>query len=194
MNATRILLPALGLVCALQWTLPAFLIHRGQTTLQQGIQYRFRTAPIDPADPFRGRYVQLDFDAARVFPGNLDPELRRGQRVFAPIRVDDQGYAAFGALRQTPPDRGDYLQVEVLWNNAEELRLRLPFDRYYLDEHLAPEAERLYRESRRRDDPAAEEDPQRPAYVSVRVRDGYAVIEELYIDGQAVRTHLRELP
>ena len=60
---------------------------------------------------------------------------------------------------------------------------------YYLDERLAPEAERRARRPGRGD----EEDPRRPAYASVRVYKGYAVLEELYIDGRAVHELLREV-
>lgn len=187
----RLLVLGLVLTCAAQWAVPVFLIYRGQTTLQQGVQYRFRTAPVDPADPFRGRYVRLDFEAARIVPQGSARELEADQRAYASLARDAQGDAIVTGLGVTPPDAGDYLHVQVLWNHGEELQMRLPFDRYYLDERLAPEAERRYWAGRPgRGD---EEDPRRPAYATVRVYKGYAVLEELYIDGRSVHELLREV-
>ncbi|MEQ1439653.1 GDYXXLXY domain-containing protein [Fontimonas sp. SYSU GA230001] len=186
---TRTLVLGLVLVSVAQWAVPAFLIHRGQTTLREGAQYRFRTAPVDPADPFRGRYVRLDFEAARIVAQGAASAFEPGQRVYASLGRDAQGDAVIAGISATPPSSGDYLQAEVQWNNRDELRLRLPFDRYYLDERLAPEAERRYWASRPRRG-AEEEDARRPAYVTVRVRKGYAVLEELYLDGQPVHERL----
>ncbi|WP_370309609.1 GDYXXLXY domain-containing protein [Sinimarinibacterium flocculans] len=180
----------LTLAVILQWAVPGHLIRRGQQTLEQGTAYRFRTAPVDPVDPFRGRYVALDFEAARVPLPRGQGGYRRGQRVYAPIRVDDGGDAVLGAPLRQPPESGDWLEATVLWVNADELRLRLPFDRYYLDEHHAPEVERRYRDTNRM--PADGEDPRRPAWAQVRVRNGYALIEMLYVDGRPVSELMRE--
>lgn len=182
-------LPLLGLVllCAAQWAVPACLVQRGQTTLTQGTQYRFRTAPIDPVDPFRGRYVVLDFEAARLALRTGAETFDAGQRVYAPIVVGNDGFATLGVPAVAKPTGGHYLQARVQWVNGGEIGLRLPFDRYYMDEHAAPEAERRYWEASRPRGTTEAEDPRKPAFVTVRVRDGYAVLEELYIDGRPVR-------
>lgn len=186
-------LPLLGLVlvCAAQWAVPAYLVHRGQTTLTQGTQYRFRTAPVDPVDPFRGRYVVLDFEAARMTARPGSEAVEAGQRVYAPIVVGADGFASFGVLTRTTPTGSDYLEVEVQWVNGGEFGLRLPFDRYYMDERQAPEAERRYWDANRGRAVADGGASPPPTYVSVRVRNGYAVLEELYIDGTPVRELLR---
>ena len=49
----------------------------------------------------------------------------------------------------------------------------LPFDRYYMEEKLAPAAEAAYRQNSGRE--------KRDAYVVVRIRSGRAVIEDLFI-------------
>ncbi len=186
---------ALALVFALHWAVPAALIQRGTATLEHGTQYRFRTAPVDPVDPFRGRYVALDFDAARIAV-NAQAEYVEGETLFAPIVVDEDGFAHLQPPQRALPQQGDALKVEVLWRNEGELGLALPFDRYYLDEALAPEAEQLYRERNARVNPDASDDadPRRPAYVTVRVLDGYAVLEQLYIDGVPVRALIDAQP
>jgi len=54
-----------------------------------------------------------------------------------------------------------------------------PLDRYYMDEHAAPAAEATYREHNRRE---------------VRVKEGDAVVEELFIAGMPAREFLRRKP
>jgi uncharacterized membrane-anchored protein len=192
MSGLRVAVVLLVLGIAAQWAVPGYLIQRGQVTLHEGTAYRFHTAPVDPVDPFRGRYVALDFEAASITLARHDPALRSGQRVYAPIRVGADGYAVLDAPLPQPPGTGDYLVATVLWINANELRLQLPFDRYYLDETLAPEAERRYWDANRLRG-ETDEDPRRPAWAQVRVRGGYALIEELFIEDRPVRELLREM-
>lgn len=176
--------------CLLQWALPLSLIQRAQATLEQGTAYRFRTAPVDPADPFRGRYVALDFEAAQI-EAPAPTRFASGARLWAPIAVGADGYARLDVPSDRIPATGDRLAVRVQWQDEGRLRVALPFDRYYLDEHRAPEAERLYRERAAPPRAGDEEDPRRPAYAVVRVRGGDALIETLVIDGMPVHERLR---
>ncbi|MFT4045269.1 MAG: GDYXXLXY domain-containing protein [Solimonas sp.] len=176
----------LAFACVLQWALPASLALRSERTLRDGARYYLRTAPVDPLDPFRGRYVTLRFDARTTAAAS--ERLQDGDAVCVPIRAADDRYAVFGPASRTPPASGDYLRARVArFAGDGTIELRLPFDRYYLDERAAPAAERAYRDANRRD--AAHE-----AYVTVRVRDGDAVLEELFIDNVPVRRMLRAAP
>lgn len=112
--------------------------------------------------------------------------------MYAPVKVGADGFATLEPPRAVRPAQGDWLAVRILWHNEQQLRVALPFDRYYLDEQLAPEAERLYRERNRiagnTETGAA---PLLSTYASVRIRDGNALIEELYIDNVPVRTMVK---
>lgn len=176
-----LLLAGLCAAALLQWAVPAWLVARSEITLQSGARYYFRTAPVDPADPFRGRYVTLAFDAA-VLPPDLS--FRAGERVWLPLRVGRDRYAYFSEALRAPPARGPYLAARVRWSGADQLRVELPFDRYYLDEALAPAAERAYRQ-------ASRARATLPAYVSVRIWRGNAVLEELFLDNVPLRRYLR---
>ena len=173
-----------GLLCIGQWSVPGALILKHQRTLSNGTVYAFRTAPVDPEDPFRGRYVALDFAAAELAAVPADP-MPHDVPLYAPITVDTQGFAQLGLPAPAPPARGDWLPVRVAWQDEGRVRLQLPFDRFYLDEALAPEAERRYREADQ--GPTSRADA---TYVMVRVRDGHAVIEMLYLNGRPVHVDL----
>jgi uncharacterized membrane-anchored protein len=167
------LLPALLVVCLLQWTVPLGLIWQHQATLRTGTVYRFRTAPVDPVDPFRGRYVQLRFEAAQLPSSPLAwPE--DGSPLFAPVTTDADGDARLGTPVPQPPEQGDWLPVRLHHRSDTATWVTLPFDRYYLNEHRAPAVERQFRDA----GVAAR------AYAEVRVRNGHAVIQALVLPTQ----------
>ena len=60
MNRRSLLIIALiGL--AAQFSVMGLMIARREMTLRNGVVCRFLTAPVDPYDAFRGRYVALNF-------------------------------------------------------------------------------------------------------------------------------------
>lgn len=181
----RLRLPLFVLLAVVQLAVPAAMIAGRERVLATGEVFRFRTAPVDPYDAFRGRYVALGFpDAEAVLPAGQKPP-RRGERVYVELERDDEGFARLGTFRRERPEAGPYLRLRVLWTADDRVSLELPFDRYYLEEPLAPEAERLYREHSGGGD-------RRTAWVAVRVLDGRAAIEELYVGGVPIRDFVRE--
>jgi uncharacterized membrane-anchored protein len=175
---------ALGLfvlLCVAQLWVTGSGIARYERTLSQGVVYRFESAPVDPEDPFRGRYVRLRF-AAEETALPMQESTGHSRKVYAVLGVDDRGFAVFTELLEAAPAEGDYLYVDVQPTWVEKgtvARLSLPFDRYFMEESKAPAAEKAYREATRRGGEA-------DAFVTVRVLDGLGVIEDLYIRGVAV--------
>lgn len=182
MNRARWLWLALIVVFTAQWLAPASLVVRGWRTLHEGQRYYFRTAPVDPVDAFRGRYVVLSYEAATV-PSTREMALRRGERVYAPLTVGADRFAKLGAPQRQPPN-GPYLEAHVRSTGSRDVVLQLPFDRYYIDENLALAAEKAARDASGRRGEVSR------AYVTVMVRDGHAVLEELFIDDVPVHRYL----
>ena len=175
----------LGLLAGLmlvQVALPVSMIAKRETTLKYGTAFRFKTAPVDPYDAFRGRYVALRVEVNKVNkPGGM--ELKYGQKVYAQLSVDENGFATIAQVAVQKPGRGAYLEARAGYSQRDEVQLDLPIDRYYMEEKSAPRAERVYREHSVRG--------KQDAYVVVRVMDGFAVIEGLYIDGRKIEDLLR---
>ncbi len=55
----KILIAAFFCVALLQIYTPVSMIIARESTLKEGVLFRFKTAPVDPYDAFRGRYVAL---------------------------------------------------------------------------------------------------------------------------------------
>ena len=84
----------------------------------------------------------------------------------------------------TTPISGDnVIQVEPGGNWDDRQHVVIPFTKFWVTEKSAPEAEKAYLENSRRD--------KVNAYVTVRVRNGDAALEQLYIDNQPLPEFLR---
>jgi uncharacterized membrane-anchored protein len=168
-------------MAAAQLAVPAWMIVSHEEILRTGEVFKFRTAPVDPYDAFRGRYVwlRIEHDSLPVPPG---VQWTRGQEVFATIETDTNGFSRLGELRAVRPDIGPYLTVRINQIYGQTAHLHVPLDHFYMEESLAPAAEKAYREHSRATN--------RTAYITVRIRDGSAVIENLWIDGRPIREFL----
>jgi hypothetical protein len=176
---------ALWIVLAVaQLALPAWTIVGEERILRQGRQIKLQTRPVDPADVFRGRYVALGFAVEEVPRALVRGEFQHGDTGYLELREGPNGFAEVVALHKEMPEGELVLRGEVNFLTPETVGIQLPFDRYYMDEHDAPQAEAVYRER-------ALDEPQE-SFVLLRVLRGRAAIEELYVGGKPVRDLLRK--
>lgn len=170
-------------LAVIQLAVAADAIIRSELALRSGEVFRFKLQPVDPVDAFRGRYVALRFAVEKAPVAEGVPPLHQ-QEIFVPLVVDADGFAAFGPADLQPPASGAFLLLRSGFDHLDDngdrvVSLILPFQRYYMTEELAKEVDRsLWRRGRR------------PAWVTVRIRNGAGVIEDLFIDGMPVREWL----
>jgi uncharacterized membrane-anchored protein len=171
----RLPLILLAIVFLIQWAVPVSMILGRERVLEQGTEVKFSVQPVDPYDPFRGRYVRINARPVIDESSSWPEGLKRGERVFAIIEPDDQGFAQATEVVADRPQAGLYLQGKALWPRSRSLDFGL--DRYYMNEKMAPATERLVGE---RLQTGAE------VHITVRILDGDSVITGLYVDGVAV--------
>lgn len=185
MNRT-VLLGIFAIVAVAQLAVPAQMIWSRENIMEGGVRYKFLAQPIDPYDPFQGRYVSLSVGQMRApVPENWYPE--PGETAYATLGVDDEGYATVESVSQTPPTQGDYVRARVSWTDVQQqtVMLDMPIDRYYMNEWAAPNAERAYWDNQRQEDI--------DVYVTVRVLDGEVVIEGLFIDDIPIEEYVKNM-
>lgn len=166
---------------AVQLAVPAWMIARQLSTLREGRAFKFRTAPVDPYDAFRGRFVALRFKAEEA---DTPEQFQHGQHVYVALAEDADGFAKVERVSSQPLRGDNVMRVKVDYSSDHKAHLVFPFDQYYLEEKMAPLAEEAYRNASRRN--------HENAWVIVRVHHGYAALEELYVDGKPIREFLRE--
>ena len=181
MNSKKILLTAFILVALAQLYVPAKMIWEREEVLDKGTEYKFKTAPIDPNDPFRGKYITLNYDENTV-EIESEKDWRRGDKIYIHLTMDSDGYARIAsASKEKPPDNKDHIRAKVnyVWGNgSNRLTIDYPFDRFYMEESKAYDAELTYRQSQR--------DTSKITYALVSVKNGEAVLKDVLIDGISI--------
>lgn len=176
---------ALGAMVLAQWVIPLQMIGNSEAIFKKGTAFRFECAPIDPNDPFRGKYIVLNFTLANYIADTADA-YTNGQQVYAVLGTDSSGYATILALKEKQPDTGHYLITRVdythTYNGVQTVVLDIPFSRYYLDEFDAPKAEEKYREGTQ----------SRTAYAEVYLYKGQARVKDVVVDGKPLAQWLGE--
>jgi uncharacterized membrane-anchored protein len=163
-----------------QWYVPLSMIVDSNKTIEEGVEYHFRTQPVDPSDPFRGKYITLDFNAAQYHIADTSQLhfLERSQ-VYATVGKDTAGFAQIVKLSIEPPDGDvDYIAVEYTYTYDSTAYLNFPFSRFYLEESKASEAERVYWQSRI--------DTSVTCYAKVRVWKGDAKVVDVMINDSSI--------
>ncbi|HRH68557.1 MAG TPA: GDYXXLXY domain-containing protein [Flavobacteriales bacterium] len=169
----------------------AWMIVGHERVLQEGAVYRFRTAPIDPRDPFRGEYVVLNFEVERgrwPMYGNANT-VAPSMHAFGLLGTDSAGFARIVSFAEERPEAGDFIPVEYLsWTPDTLFGVALPFDRYYLEEGDGPKTEQLMAPQWNGE---ALQQPL-PSYAVVRIHQGEAVIEDLMVGDRSIHEWLKE--
>ena len=183
---------AFGLMALFQLALPGWMIIGHERVLQQGEVFLFRTAPIDPRDPFRGEYVQLDFEAETgnwSMPGAT--AAYQENMAYGLLERDADGFARIGQLQGARPTEGAFIKVQFMtWGNDDVQRISLPFDRFYLEEGDGATTEKMLQPQWNKDTLVQP----LPAHAVVRVLHGEAVIEDLVVGGKSIQVWLQEVP
>ncbi|MDZ8118411.1 GDYXXLXY domain-containing protein [Pontiella agarivorans] len=182
----KIYLLVLLLTVFIQLAVPVRMILNREKVLRDGERFSFKTRPIDPADPFQGRFVRLQIqDDYCTVPQEKAADFRGKQRIYAAIEVDEDGYARFTEGLQEIPESSAYLKTRtrggytaVRDSETCKVGLQLPFNRFYMEEDKAPRAERIAADASRRGD----------CWVDVRILNGRAVIEDVYVEGESIRS------
>ena len=167
----------LGALIAVQFAVPLSMIRSRENILHNGELFRFKTQPIDPADPFQGRYVRLGIDGEIKNQVDQSAPLTSRPIVYATIESDAEGFARFSGWSLKKPESKNYLKTRIGYVLDDGIQIKIPFDRYYMDEVKAPRAERLVWEATRGTH----------CWAEVRVLNGKAAIEEVFVEGQSLQ-------
>lgn len=158
-------------------------VIQNSMTMQSGELFLFPTAPVDPYDPFRGKYVQLSFEQRSAPLDISETTPLKKSIVYGIISKKADGSAIISSIVYSRPSDLPYLAIPIkkyqmyYSESSRTVEYSFPLDRFYMNEKLAPIAEQIYRENQR--------DSSR-ALLAVRVKNGHGTIEDLLVDGQPI--------
>ena len=171
------------ILALVQWIFPGRTIWEKNQILKHGQTFKFKTEPVDPSTPFKGKYILLNFEQSS-FTDTVNRGLQSNERVYVVLTSDPQGYAVIQDISVKEPNSTNaYVEAQVYYVSSGKdsitVHLNYPFDEYYMDEYKAPRAEAVYRESTT--------DTASLTYATVKILKGEAVIENVYINDVPIR-------
>ncbi len=177
-----------ALLVIAQWLVPGQMIWKKEKVLAEGIAYKFQSAPIDPNDPFRGKYIVLNFKETSLTV-KKDTSLDYGEKVYVTFSVNKEGFAIINTVSKTNPSKKDFLETTINYvsneNDSTTIFINYPFDKFYMDEYKAPRAEAIYRERNI--------DTSQKAYALVNLLNGDAVIKDVFINDESIHQIIRKV-
>ncbi|MBC3757872.1 GDYXXLXY domain-containing protein [Hyunsoonleella sp. SJ7] len=174
-------------VAIAQLFVPAQMIFNREDILATGKAYKFKTRPMDPSDPFRGKYITLGFEEDRHF--TADSIWQRGEEVYVYLDVDSLGFAeVFRVSKIELPDiKKDFVYAKASWYSIydNELSIEYPFDRFYMEESKAYDAEVAVQDNQN----AGTLDD---VYALVFIKEGEAVLDDVLIGEVPIKDYVEQ--
>ena len=182
--------------------IPAYIAVSSQNVLNNGKLYKFKPMAYDPFDPFRGKFLRVNYERNNI-PTKFD--FKEGQTVYVSIGVDKEGFAFFEEAFKSPPKHKAYLKSTVEWAGFDELlqrqiemaiedddfdlssidtrsvvNIKIPdnMNKFFINEDDAGRAEKVFFRE------------QANIYIGVRVLDGEARLEDIYVRDQPILDYL----
>ncbi|HPG05859.1 MAG TPA: GDYXXLXY domain-containing protein [Saprospiraceae bacterium] len=163
-----LLIAALGI----QLIVPLSTIWNNWRVLAHGEKHFLACAPVDPTDPFRGKYLTLHFAIEDSSYAAL-PDWEIDQTVYGHFIHQADGSSIIDQISTSIP-QGDYCKVIIAdfvqRQDGYRVMIRLPISRWYVEESQAQEMEVRYREHMRN---------HRPLLAEVHVFNGRLVLSGL---------------
>jgi hypothetical protein len=175
-----------------QWLVPLVGVWQHERIIARGVAVRFECGAPDPYDPFRGRFLAVRPAETMVLapegmPNRADGADRVMVPVWATLVADEHGLSHIQTLSLEPVSGptvirlGARLSVET--DGAKMVMISWPLDRFYLNERLAPDADRLVAERLGRG---------KPPVAEIRLLDGQAVLTDILLYGVSIRETVKQ--
>jgi len=173
----KLLIIIFALLCIVQIAVLGNLTYKGN---QKGRTVFVKCSLYDPYDIFKGRYLQLSIDYSSLnfkdFPQlkELKDSLTAGySRIY--LTLNDK-YEIVNVSGKPPKGNELYIKGKYSYSYEEILHMKFLFDRYYLQEDLAPKAESYLRKQK---------DPDIKLELSVD-KEGNSRIKNLLVNGKRI--------
>ncbi len=158
MFRTKAIWPAIALVVAVQSAALAWMVSDRLSLIKNGKEVVLAVAPVDPRSLFRGDYVILNPDIARINTNQAPKGIRNNDEVYVVLQKAPNGTWSYVSLRKAlPQDLGKSriavrARVKSVWRDRRtgqtKLSLRYGIEKYFVPEGAGKALEKKVRERR----------------------------------------------
>lgn len=175
-----------------QWLVPLVGVWQHERIIARGVAVRFECGAPDPYDPFRGRFLAVRPAETMVLaPEGIGQSADGANRILVPVWAtlvaDEHGLSHIKSLSLEPVSGPTVIRLGACLsgetNGAKMVSINWPLDRFYLNERLAPDADRLVAERLGRG---------KPPVAEIRLLDGQAVLTDILLDGVSIRETVKQ--
>ncbi len=180
-----LIIGAFALMVIAQWFVPGKMILDQENALTEGTPYKFRTSPIDPNDPLRGKYISLRYEMDKA-PLVGTATIKWEDQVYVYIEEDAEGFAkATKASKVKLETEQDYILATAhnSYIETDTVYFNLHFNRFYVEESKALPAEKLVNQANR-DSLLAN------CYGLVYVKNDVAVLENVFVNNMPIKEYV----
>ncbi len=181
---------------------PVYVAVSSQNVLSNGKLYKFKPMAYDPFDPFRGKFLRVNYETDNV---RTKFDFKEGERAYVSIGVDKEGFAFFEEAYKSPPKKEDYLQTTIKWSGAVEqvldqieaaaeqdgfdissidsrgsVGIKIPdnMNKYFINEDDALRAEKIMLKEREN------------IYIGVRILEGEVRLDNIFVHDQPILEYI----
>ena len=168
-----------------QLFVPAQMIFDLENTISKGTAFKFKTQPVDPSDPFKGKYIYLNYEIGSVITG--DSIWTNDAPIYVMLTTDSLGFAKVKAVYREVPQNTDFVKAKVNWYDEYEhtVNFSFPFDEFYMNETKAYDAELAYINAQRDSLP-------NNTYALVYVLNGKGVLDNVFINDVPIAKYVEK--
>ncbi len=154
--------------------IPLFLMLNSERVLEDGYRHKIKLQAYDPFDPFRGKYLRINYDNS--ITGEF---MESGETVYVTLAKDSAGFSYFDKGLANKPETDDYFKSTVLYSYSDQINFRTDnISKYFINEDKAKPAENVMFEYQR--------NHPNDIYVAIRVLDGEIRLEDIYVEEVAL--------
>lgn len=151
--------------------IPAYLIFSSEDVLANGHQHKLRLQGYDPFDPFRGKYLRLNYEDRMP----CDSALNEGDLAYIIFEQDSLGFSYFSKALVNKPEHDNYMTAPVMSIYEGKAQIMLDnITKYFINESKATQAETILQDFTR----ARPND----IYAAIRVLDGEVRLEDIFVE------------
>lgn len=170
-----------ALMVILQLTIPLKMIFDSENIIKNGDVHYLECMPVDPSDPFRGRYIDLRYKAEnQAYKFDNWKQYSRGDILYASM-AQNGDYSEIVQIFTHAP-QGSYVKIKVASKSSNGLYIDIPLDRYYMEENAAIASDTLLRFRR--------EGKNLDIYAKTRTKDGEIMLEEVFVNSIPVGAYI----
>lgn len=168
-----------------QLIFPFKMIFESEQILSSGKEYKFLIEPVDPNDPFRGKYITLRYFADEFYPEEKNTWEQKSD-IYVHLTTDSAGFAKILKITSSRPENNvDYVKAKIdyYYSESNMMVIKYPFESFYLEETKAKNAENAYRNVTR--------DRTKNGFGQVFIKNGNAILSDVILDGIPIREYIK---